>query len=157
MLTEKIFALSVALGMSTLTGLAAGQPAAGTSSQVADQKQQAEPMKVIYHVNDSEGQALAALRNMRNHLDVAPNTKIVLIAHADGIDFLRTDYKDAEIVESLVSGLASRGVVFEVCEITIDRKKYSKDDFLMEASFTPSGVARIAELQIRERYAYIKP
>ena len=157
MLTKQILGLSVALGMAVVPGLAAAQTGAAASSQATEQKQQAEPTKVVYHVNDSDSQALGALRNMRNHLDVAPNTKIVLVAHADGIEFLRTDYKDAEIVESLVSGLASRGVKFEVCEITIDRKKYSKDDFLMEASFTPSGVARIAELQSHERYAYIKP
>ena len=32
-----------------------------------------------------------------------------------------------------------------------------KDQFILDADYTPSGVVRIAQLQSRERYAYIKP
>ncbi|MCW2313227.1 DsrE family protein [Rhodoferax antarcticus] len=44
--------------------------------------------KVVYHVNDTASQALAALRNIRNHLDTDPSAQITLVAHAFGIDFL---------------------------------------------------------------------
>ena len=44
--------------------------------------------KVVYHVSDTDSQALGALRNIRNHLDTDPNAKITLVAHAQGIDFL---------------------------------------------------------------------
>jgi hypothetical protein len=147
---------------STLTGLALGIAVLGTApaamAQAAAPAAQAqEGVKAVYHINDSKGQALAALRNMRNHLDVAPNTKIVAVAHSDGIEFLTSGYEDADKVGPLISGLASRGVRFEVCEITIKRKKLSKDDFVLEANFTPSGVVRLAELQAKEGYAYIKP
>ena len=33
--------------------------------------------KVVYHINNAEAQATAGLRNIRNHLDVAPKTQIV--------------------------------------------------------------------------------
>jgi intracellular sulfur oxidation DsrE/DsrF family protein len=33
----------------------------------------------------------------------------------------------------------------------------TKEQFIMDADFTPSGVARIGQLQSREHYAYIKP
>ncbi|WP_088142463.1 DsrE family protein [Achromobacter xylosoxidans] len=112
--------------------------------------------KVVYHVNDSASQALSALRNMRNQLDTAPDTSIKLVAHADGVDFLMTDYKDAAQVGPLISALAARGVAFEVCEITLKNRKLAKDAFVMEADFTPSGVVRITRLQ-QEGYAYIKP
>ena len=43
--------------------------------------------RVVYHINDSDVQALAALRNIRNQLDTEPTTKIIVVAHAKGIDF----------------------------------------------------------------------
>lgn len=137
--------------------MVAGAPMVSAQTSAAADAEQAEALKAVYHINDSKGQALAALRNMRNHLDVAPKTKIVAIMHADGIDYMTTDYDDAEQVGPLISGLASRGVRFEVCEITIKRKNLSKDDFVLEANFTPSGVVRLAQLQAKEGYAYIKP
>lgn len=140
------------LAMSLIVG-------AGSASlaQASDSSAQAQKVNVLYHINDSESQALGGLRNMRNHLDVAPDTNIVVVAHSDGIDFLSTEYDDAETVGPLVAGLAARGVVFEVCEITLKRKELTHDDFVLEANFTPSGVARIAQLQAQEGYAYIKP
>ena len=44
--------------------------------------------KVVYHIDDYAEQALKGLRNIRNQLDVAPDTKIVVVAHGDGVDFL---------------------------------------------------------------------
>ena len=117
--------------------------------------------KVVYHIDDSAAQATKALRNIRNHLDVEPKTTILVVAHAAGIDFLREGAKDAKHPDidypSLVSALKARGVRFEVCEITIKGANLTKDNFIMDADFTPSGVARIASVQSRENYAYIKP
>jgi intracellular sulfur oxidation DsrE/DsrF family protein len=48
-------------------------------------------------------------------------------------------------------------VVFEVCEITMRGRNLKKEQFNMDAGFTPSGVLRIAQLQTREKAAYIKP
>lgn len=117
--------------------------------------------KVVYHIDNSEAQATKALRNLRNHLDVAPQTKIVVVAHAEGIDFLMedaTDPKNPDITyPSLVSTLTARGVSFEICEITLKNRGLQRDRFVMDAGFTPSGVARITQLQLHEGYAYIKP
>lgn len=117
--------------------------------------------KVVYHIDNSETQATKGLRNVRNHLDVAPDTKIVVVTHADGVDFLLEGAKDKKNPNidyaSLVSALKSRGVRFEVCEITLTNRKLSKDKFIMDAEFTPSGVVKIGQLQAREKYAYIKP
>ncbi len=117
--------------------------------------------KVVYHIDNAEAQATKGLRNIRNHLDVAPDTKIVVVTHAEGIDFLMEGAKDRKNPNidypSLVSALKARGVRFEVCEITLRNRGIGKDKFIMDAEFTPSGVARIAQLQQRERFAYIKP
>ena len=40
--------------------------------------------KVVYHVNDTGTQALAALRKIRNHLDTEPTTQIRVVTHAWG-------------------------------------------------------------------------
>jgi intracellular sulfur oxidation DsrE/DsrF family protein len=117
--------------------------------------------QVVYHVDNAELQATKALRNVRNHLDVAPGTRIVVVTHAEGIDFLMEGAKDKKNPNidyaSLVSALKARGVHFEVCEITLRNRNIRKEQFIMDAEFTPSGVARIGQLQQREKYAYIKP
>ena len=55
-----------------------------------------------------------------------------------------------------VSALVARGVRFEVCEITLKNRSLKKEQFSLDADFTPSGVVRIAKLQ-RQGAAYIKP
>ena len=117
--------------------------------------------KVVYHIDNAAAQATKGLRNVRNHLDVAPDTRIIVVTHAEGIDFLMEGAKDAKNPDidypSLVSALKARGVRFEICEITLRSANLNKDQFTLDAEFTPSGVARIARLQQREGYAYIKP
>lgn len=117
--------------------------------------------KVVYHIDNAEAQATKGLRNVRNHLDVAPDTKIIVVTHAEGIDFLMEGAKDKKNPDidypSLVSALKARGVRFEVCEITLRNRNLKKEQFIMDADFTPSGVVRIGQLQAREHYAYIKP
>ncbi len=117
--------------------------------------------KVVYHIDDAAAQATKGLRNIRNHLDVAPDTRIAVVTHANGVDFLMDGAKDAKDPNidyaSLVSALKARGVTFEICEITLRNRNLKKEQFNMDATFTPSGVVRIGRLQSREHFAYIKP
>lgn len=117
--------------------------------------------KVIYHIDNAEAQATKGLRNIRNHLDVAPDTKIIVVTHADGVDMLFEGAKDKKNPNvdygALVSALKARGVYFEVCEITLKNRNLKKEQFSLDAEYTPSGVARIGNLQFKEGFAYIKP
>ncbi len=117
--------------------------------------------QVVYHIDDSSLQATKAMRSIRNHLDTAPLTKVVVVTHANGVDFLLEDAKDAKNPNvdygSMVSALKARGVRFEVCEITLTNRNLKRDQFVLDAEFTPSGVVRLTELQTKQRYAYIKP
>ena len=117
--------------------------------------------KAVYHIDNAETQATKGLRNVRNHLDVAPDTKIIVVTHANGVDFLMEGAKDKANpnidYSGLVSDLKARGVKFEVCEITLKSRNLNKNQFILDAEFTPSGVARIGQLQSREKFAYIKP
>ena len=115
---------------------------------------------VVYHLDNASIQGLKGLRNIRNHLDVAPQTKIIVVTHAEGVDLLiegAKDEKNAVEHAPLIAALKSRGVRFEICEITLKNRKLSKDQFILDAEFTPSGVVRIADLQFQDKYAYIKP
>ena len=117
--------------------------------------------KAVYHIDNAETQATKGLRNIRNHLDVAPDTKIIVVTHANGVDFLMEGAKDKANpnidYSALVSDLKARGVKFEVCEITLKSRNLNKNQFILDAEFTPSGVARIGQLQSREKFAYLKP
>lgn len=116
--------------------------------------------KVVYHIDDAKTQGLKGLRNIRNHLDVAPQTQIIVVTHANGVDILiegAKDEKNNTEYAPLISALKSRGVEFDVCEITLKNRKLKKDQFIMEAQFTPSGVVRVADLQYQDKFAYIKP
>ena len=114
--------------------------------------------KVVYHINDTATQALAGLRNLRNHLDTDPSAQIIVVTHAQGVDFLLEDAKDKSGVayDSLVAAMKARGVRFEVCEITLANRGLKKEQFIQEADFTPSGVVRLTKLQM-QGWAYIKP
>ena len=145
----------IATGVVSLIGLfgAAPMPARAQAAPGPD--------RVVYHIDNAATQATKGLRNIRNHLDVAPETEIVVVTHADGVDFLMEGAKDANNPNvdyaALVSALKARKVRFEVCEITLKNRNLKKEQFSLDAEFTPSGVARIGRLQARERYAYIKP
>jgi intracellular sulfur oxidation DsrE/DsrF family protein len=132
------------LAVGTLMALAAATASAGDL--------------VVYHVNDTAQQALAALRNIRNHLDVDPSAKVTVVTHAFGVDFLMEGMKDRNEnpFAATVAALVARGVKFEVCEITLQNRNLKRDQFVQEAEFTPSGVVRIARLQ-KLGAAYIKP
>ena len=128
-----------------LIGLAAAFPAAAQD-------------KVAYHISDAASQALGGLRNVKNHLDTDPTARITVVSHATGVDFLMQDAKDrnGNPYEIAVQELVARGVVFEVCEITLKNRSLKREQFIAEAKFTPSGVVRLAKLQI-QGWAYIKP
>ena len=138
-----VFIAALALGFATITNA-----------------QSSGPTKVVYHIDDAETQGLKGLRNIRNHLDVAPQTTIIVVTHANGVDLLMEgarDKKNNVEYAPLIGALKSRGVRFEVCEITLQNRNLKKDQFTMDADFTPSGVVRVADLQYKDGCAYIKP
>jgi hypothetical protein len=114
--------------------------------------------KVVYHVNDSDN-ATAALRNIQNHLNAAPDAKIVVVTHSKGIDFLLNGAadKNGNPYEPTVQGLKAKGVDFRVCANTLKGRKIDSSAVLSEASIVPSGVAEIGKLQAKEGYVYLKP
>jgi intracellular sulfur oxidation DsrE/DsrF family protein len=127
----------------------ASEANAGTEIEVQE--------KVVYHVNDYTA-ARAAMRNIENHLNAAPDAKIVVVTHGKGIDFLLNGAQDDKgPYEPQVAGLKNRGVTFDVCRNTLKGRKLDDSAVIMEAQVVPSGVAELGKLQAKEGYVYIKP
>jgi hypothetical protein len=113
--------------------------------------------KVVYHVNDSAN-ARVAMNNVNNHLNAAPDAKIVVVTHGKGIDFLLNDAKDDKgEYAPVVSALKAKGVDFRVCNNTLKSRKLDASAVNMEATIVPSGVAEIGKLQAQKGYVYLKP
>jgi intracellular sulfur oxidation DsrE/DsrF family protein len=132
--------------------LCSALPARGASADAAEDK-------VVYHLSDGLAQASNALRNIGNHLEVNPKARIVLVAHAQGVDFLMDRAKDrnGNPYNIPVEALKAMGVEFRVCEITLRNRKLERRQFIPEVTFVPSGVHEIAKLQARQGFAYIRP
>lgn len=115
--------------------------------------------KAVYHINTDVNTVPAVLNNVRNHLTAAPNDRIVVVTHGLGINFLLQDAKDSQGREfsGTVSDLASKGVEFRVCNVTLTSRNIKADRLLMEAKVVPSGVAEVAKLQAQEGFVYLKP
>ncbi|MBN1204770.1 MAG: DsrE family protein [Myxococcaceae bacterium] len=150
-----LLVLSSLLLLSPVAGVA-GPPKAGAPKEDAAR---GGPVKVVYHLSEDLEQATQALRYIRNHLSVDPGAKIVVVAHASGIDFLLEGAQDAHKnpYNVAVEDLAMQGVEFRVCNLTLQTRKIDKAKVLPEAKIVPSGVAEIARLQTQEGYAYIRP
>ncbi len=142
-----------------LAGAASAALLAGCGTMGMDRKANVAEDKVVYHINDTEEQAVNALRNIGNHLEVNPKAKIVVVSHARGVDFLFKGARDknGNPYNVKVEQLKEHGVQFNVCSITVRNRKLETAGFIPEASYVPSGVAEITRLQQREGYAYLRP
>lgn len=118
-----------------------------------------EPIKVVYHVMDTESQGMLAMGNIRNHLRADPSAKITLVALFKGINLLMegTVDKNGNPYALAIEELAGKGVQFDICKNSMDFFKVEADKVLPQVKVIPSGVAEIARLQAQEHYVYIKP
>jgi len=115
--------------------------------------------KVVYHFDSGFEQATKGLRNIKNHLDVDPKAKVVVVAHAQGVNFLLDGAANhtGNPYNIPVEELAARGVEFRVCAITLKSQNIDPKRLIEQARLVPSGVVEVANLQAREGFVYIKP
>lgn len=113
--------------------------------------------KVVFHITSSTDVA-TALRNLANHAEISPQTKVVVVAHNDGVDFLLRGAKDDDGTpyETAISQLTARGIDFRVCGTTLGRRHVDSGQVIPEAVVVPSGIAEISRLQTQEGYAYMR-
>jgi len=144
-----IFGSAVAVLLAVCLAAPAVAPAAGPAG----------PDKVVYHFSAGTAQASAGLEYIRNHLEVDPKARIVVVTHAAGVDFLMKGARTAKGNEfrQQVEDLQFQGVDFRVCEITLRERNLQRSQFLPEVHFVPSGVVEITRLQQREGFSYLRP
>lgn len=116
------------------------------------------PHHVVYHLDDSS-RAIAAIRNLNNHLKAVPGSKLVVVALGAGVDFLLSGAKDdrGNPYEPMVDDLMLAGVEFRACNNTLVARQIERARVLADVSVVESGVAEISRLQLTEHFAYIKP
>lgn len=117
----------------------------------------APSLRVVYHISESAN-AGAALRNLANHLQAAPEAKVVVVAHSNGVDFLLAGASDEAGLpfEATVRKYRRQGVEFRVCRNTLVRRGIADSKVIPEANLVPSGIAEIGRLQSQEGYAYMR-
>ena len=117
------------------------------------------PVKALYHLVEGKDQAMRALGNIRNHLRAAPGTRIAVVAHGNGIEFLLAGASDrnGRAFAPQVAELIAEGVDFRLCRNTLTAHDVPESRVLPGVQMVPSGVAEIARLQAREGYVYLRP
>ena len=116
--------------------------------------------KVVVHINDGTDKAPVVLNNVKNLLNAMPaDTKVVVVGHGKGIDFMLDGAKDAKgnPFDATMQTLKGRGVEFRACANTFKSRNLDPKTLSPEAVMIPSGVAEIAKLQAKEGFVYLKP
>jgi intracellular sulfur oxidation DsrE/DsrF family protein len=149
----------VAAGLAALVLVAgiAGWQAGGERASMQLARAPKAESKVIYHISDSRT-ASAALRTLRNHLEASPRTKVVVVTHNEGVNFLLRGARDesGQLFEDRVHQFRLRGVDFRVCTNTLVRRRIEAQGVVSEATLVPSGIAEIGRLQESEGYTYMR-
>ncbi|HMM67425.1 MAG TPA: DsrE family protein [Dokdonella sp.] len=119
----------------------------------------ADRVHVVYHVDAGIEQATAALRNIRNQLEVDPEAAIVVVGIGDGVDFMLrgSKTKGGYPFDLMIEELQGQGVLFEACGNTLGTRKIDAKRLVEGVVVVRSGMAELARLQVRDGYAYIKP
>jgi len=117
-----------AIGLSARAAAQQAPAPAGTAAKGA----KGGRVKVVYQLSEGIDQAVRAMANLRNHLNAAPDTKIVVVAFGYGVDFLVEGAKDSRgnTFEAAVGALGSSGVEFRVCRNTLTARKISEQSLL---------------------------
>jgi len=109
------------------------------------------PPKVVVHLDEREKVPLV-LNNVKNLIDGLEGVEVEVVAHAGGVEGLRTGASHAALVEEL----ADRGVRLLVCENTLRSRSVPRDDFPGYIEIVPSAIVELVVRQI-EGWCYLRP
>jgi len=109
--------------------------------------------KMIIQLTSSDTTAQKSLiKQLGNILRAAPNTKIEVVCHNNGITFLQTaTTKHAAQIREF----SARGVDFVACENTMRDRKVKREELLGECRTVPAGVVEIM-LKQEKKWSYLK-
>ncbi len=132
-----------------LTLLSSHTITAQNSSSVVSTKK----LKVVFQLTSGDTLAQKALaKQLHNFLVAAPNAKIEVVCHNNGISFLQSAVsKQGEKIKEL----SERGVDFVACENTLRERKIKREELFKECRTVPAGVVEVVIKQDKG-WAYIK-
>ncbi len=139
----------ILVGLLKMTPSVSAQTGDNNAPKIATTKK----LKVVFHLTSSDTLVhKAVVKQLNNFLVAAPNAKIEVVCHNNGIEFL-TSAKTKHSV--MITELKSKGITFAACENTMRERKIKKEEIVSEAFFVPSGVVEVA-LKQSEKWSYIK-
>jgi uncharacterized protein len=110
-------------------------------------------LKVVFQLTSSDTLAQKALvKQINNILVAAPNTKIEIVCHNNGITFLQTASTQQA---AKIKDLTAKGVDFVACENTMRDRKIKREELVSECRTVPSGVVELIVKQDKG-WAYLK-
>lgn len=124
-----------------------------TAASAADSAKVKE--RVVIQVSDDSpktwGQALNVVENLQQAYG-KENVEIKLVALGFGIGILTLDSPAGGRVQDALHS----GAQMAACEVTMRRRKLTRDDMLPNISYVPAGVVEIIKLQ-KEGWSHIRP
>jgi intracellular sulfur oxidation DsrE/DsrF family protein len=112
-----------------------------------------EPHKIVMQLTSADTNIhKMVVRQIGNLLAAAPNSKIEVVCHGQGINILMIQQTKvhAKIIE-----LKMKGVEFNACENTMLEKKIAKEEIIPEAGYVKVGVLEIVRKQ-EQGWSYIR-
>lgn len=112
-----------------------------------------EKIRVVFQLTTNDTLAQKSLvKQLNNFLAAAPNAKLEVVCHNNGISFLQAAVsKQAAGIEAL----KAKGVDFVACANTLRERKIKPEELLPTCRITPSGVVEVA-LKQQKGWSYIK-
>lgn len=110
-------------------------------------------LKVVFQLTSGDTLAQKALvKQLNNFLTAAPNARLEVVCHNNGITFLQSAVtKQAAGIQAL----SARGVDFVACENTLRERKIKREELLSQCRTVPAGVVEVV-LKQQAKWAYIK-
>jgi intracellular sulfur oxidation DsrE/DsrF family protein len=109
--------------------------------------------KIVFQVTSDDTLVHKSLmKQLKNILTVAPDTKIEVVCHGPGLFML---VKERSMYQEQIKGMRGKGVQFAACEFAMAERKITKEQLVAEAVPVPSGILEIATRQ-EEGWSYIR-
>jgi uncharacterized protein len=110
-------------------------------------------LKVVFQLTTNDTLAQKALvKQIQNVLNAAPNSKIEVVCHNNGITFLQSA---ATQQAAKIKDLTTKGVDFVACENTMRDRKIKHEELISDCRTVPSGVVELIIKQDKG-WAYLK-
>lgn len=112
-----------------------------------------EVPKVIFQIQSSDSlvykSIVTQISNLKKEL---PNTRVEILCHGPGIDFLRVE---KSVYAKRIQALGFKDVSLVACEYTLSQRKIKREDIVPFSTTVPYGIVELVRKQ-QEGWIYLK-